>query len=363
MKPAQNTSPSCADILEANGWIEWVDNQTRLARLARLARLVNPEHFWKEISSVIETMAEAGYFLTQTCFRDWMQHRLADDVDSWFERRPYIIRHPDLADIPALLALEELSWIEPLRATEEELRRRIQSHRTGQFLLEMEGVLAGVIYSQRIAANAPLFDHTFRTVSALHIPEGKIVQALAVNSLPSLQQYALGDQLLEFLLQLATLNPAIEQVVGVTLCKLYRAEQGLTMAAYIRQRNQYGQPTDPILNFHHAHGAQIKGLVPNYRPPDRQNEGNGVLVMYDLQNRLGSSRPGSEQGEIAPQIDIPAVLEKTVRSLLGAERVAGYAPNRALREMGLDSLELLALRCELGHESQYSLLLLGFKGR
>ena len=100
-------------------------------------------------------------------------------------------------------------------------------------------------------------------------------KALQLFLLPSMQQYGLGDQLLEFLLQLATLNPAIERVAAVTLCKAYPQQSGTPMEEYIHQHNSHGLPVDPILAFHVAHGAQI-------RPPDDANLGKGVLVDYLL---------------------------------------------------------------------------------
>jgi hypothetical protein len=83
-------------------------------------------------------------------------------------------------------------------------------------------------------------------------------KALQLFLLPSMQQYGLGDQLLEFLLQLATLNPAIERVAAVTLCKAYPQQSGTPMEEYIHQHNSHGLPVDPILAFHVAHGAQIR---------------------------------------------------------------------------------------------------------
>jgi N-acetylglutamate synthase-like GNAT family acetyltransferase len=175
-----------------------------------------------------------------------------------FEKRAYQIRTADLADLPALLALEEACWSDGLRAHADELVARITGYPQGQLALELEGQVVGAIYSQRIVDVSALLQSNFRDVAALHDPAGPIAQPLAVNVLPSMQQYGLGDQLLEFLLQLATLNPAIERVAAVTLCKAYPQQSGTPMEEYIHQHNSHGLPVDPILAFHVAHGAQIR---------------------------------------------------------------------------------------------------------
>lgn len=298
----------------------------------------------ESLPTLIRELAKIGYFPTDAAFREYVTTGrdaiFSKNGISWLEQRNYTIRNAELDDMPDLLRLEELSWIEPLRATPAEITRRIETHPDTNLLLELNGQTAGIIYAQRIDATAPIFDHTFRTVYQLHTADGKIAQALAINVEPTLQQLALGDQLLEFLLQLATFDPTIEQVCGVTICKLYRPDHPLSLDEYIQARTEYGQPIDPILNFHHSHGAEIRQLVPHYRPADTQNEGNGVLVVYDLQNRLARH---DKTGAIDASIDIATVVETAVRTVLGG-RASLYARDRALMEMGLDSLELLELR-------------------
>src|SRR5690349_5258558 len=63
----------------------------------------------------------------------------------------YHIRHPQLADLPALLRLEAACWPEPLRASTTELQQRIELFPSGHWVLEVNDQVVGVIYSQRIA--------------------------------------------------------------------------------------------------------------------------------------------------------------------------------------------------------------------
>jgi myxalamid-type polyketide synthase MxaB len=329
--------PSAVDFLLAKGWVQRRNEQLHL---------VDPSAFWSAIATSIRELAAYGYFPTTAWFHEYSERgRVGGDPATWFEARPYQIRLPLLADLPALLQLEEECWSEPLRATAVELQQRIERYPAGQCVLAMAGQVIGVIYSQRIANTAALYQTDFRRVAALHQANGPIVQPLAVNVQPAMQHYGFGDQLLEFLLQLATLQPDITHVAAVTLCKTYPQHNHLPLAQYIHLRNEHGQLVDPILHFHGAHGAQIRGLIPGYRPADMDNQGNGVLVEYDLRTRL-TPQPRQEQAprSAVDPATIPAVVEATIRTVMGEERAAAFARKRPLLEMGLGSFELLELR-------------------
>ena len=340
------------DLLLAKSWADFVGDQFMLrfepGQLPTCAR-------------ILMLLAEVGYFPTTT----WMQQYVgrmpfASLTKEWFEIRPYTIRHPQLADLPMLLRVESECWIEPLRASEAELRQRLLTYPQGHCLLEMNDDLhqhrvtqnsssqiVGVIYSQRIQKVESLLHTNFRDVAALHTPAGPIVQPLAVNVLPTMQQYGLGDQLLEVLLQLATVQPDVEWVAAVTLCKNYVHHAAeLPMERYIHLKNERGQVLDPILHFHASHGAKIRQTIHAYRPPDLDNQGKGVLVEYDLRQRLTGhwQTMQQQQGQPLDSKSLVLQVEESVHSVLGKDRASAFAAQRPLMEMGFTSFELLELR-------------------
>ncbi|KAF1007425.1 MAG: Polyketide synthase PksL [Luteibacter sp.] len=256
------------------------------------------------------------------------------------------VRRAVIADVPRLLELESLCWDHTL-SDDVTLRRRIDTYAAGQFVIELDGVIAGCVYSQRIADAAALDALTAHDVHTLHRADTPLVQLLAINVDPRWQDKRLGDRLLEFLLRVATVTEGVTGVVGVTLCKRYAAHRGESFDTYI-QRNGSGQ--DPVLAFHHAHGADVVRAVRGYRPQDAINETHGVLVAYELSSRL--ERLGGRRSGIAgPLSDAPA---ETVARWLGEQVVAwlgpdasAYADDRPLMEMGVDSAALLALQRDL----------------
>lgn len=328
-----------ADILLTKGWVERVDGGLRL---------LNEATFWSSLSAVIRDLATVGCFPSQAWFRQVVMHgRASGDPATWFEVRDYRVRTPTLLDLPALLRLEEECWIEPLRASEAALRQRLENNPLGHLVAELHGQTAGVIYSQRIVDVDALFLTDFRAAAALHRQGGPIVQPLAVNVLPAMQHYGIGDQLLEFLLQLVTLQPDVDRVVAVTLCKLYKQHQDRPMEEYIHLRNEQGQLIDPILNFHASHGAKIRAVISGYRPADQDNQGKGVLVEYDLRNRWMPRSLTSEKEDRGVR-SISALIEEAVLAVLGEQGRAAFSRHRPLKELGFDSFQLLELRTLLG---------------
>jgi acyl transferase domain-containing protein/enoyl-CoA hydratase/carnithine racemase/acyl carrier protein/NAD(P)-dependent dehydrogenase (short-subunit alcohol dehydrogenase family) len=278
-----------------------------------------------------------------------------------FTKRDYIIRFATVEDIESLVQLEELCWQEQLRTSAEQMLARIQQYPQGQFVLEKEGQVLGVIYSQRIANDAELEKYDAGNVHELHNPAGSIIQLIAVNIHPGSQNLGYGDQLLEFMLQRCSLIPGIFRVVAVSLCKKYDVNGPLSVEQYIQQK---GSKQDPILAFHDAHGARIVKPMPNYRPNDHANQGYGVLVAYDILGRTAQSRHNKSaggngsvtgtSGATFSQSAISRFLQDKVTRLLNVDiPVSDF--DRPVMEMGLNSVDLMSLQKQI--EGKFNLAL------
>src|SRR6266508_1765833 len=268
-------------------------------------------------------------------------------------KRDYVIRGATEADLERLCQLEKLCW-RHTRTPKKQILARLQKYPQGQFVLEKEGKTLGVIYSQRITSTDALMTRTAADVHELHQESGPIIQLLAVNIDPQAQDLGYGDQLLEFMLQRCSLIPGVKQVVGVTLCKNYNAEGVQSFDEYIRRQ---GGGQDPVLAFHQAHGAEIVKAIPGYRPRDRANQGNGVLVSYDILNRTPRRQRIEAAANAATVSDLrlTAIDQQQISEFVRGEAAESLGIgksecdiDRPLMEMGLDSADLLKLqqRCE-----------------
>ncbi len=272
------------------------------------------------------------------------------------ERRHYCIRTVQPDDLPALLLLEDSCWATPLRTSETVLTQRIDNYPQGQLVLEVDNRVVGVIYSQCIDSAGQLNGISVTEADSLHNAAATTVQLLAVNILPQMQQYNLGDQLLEFMLIYRSLQPAVQSVVAITLCKNFDRSTGLSIDDYIRQRNPQQVLADPILRFHELHGAKIERVMPGYRPLDTKNQGCGVLVSYDIHHRCRKALPIETvvndpiESKKHSRTDIRSSVQNAINACLGADRKAAFAFDRPLMEMGLDSADLLELNEKIVHQ-------------
>jgi acyl transferase domain-containing protein len=298
-----------------------------------------------EADIALMAAAEAGLFPRRDSFRKYpVVLPYCRITLNHFERRPYRVRLARPSDLPSLLRLEEACWPQQMRTSREELQRRIGAHNLGQWVLEMDGAIVGAVYSQRIADVEPLRRCRIDEVAGFRDEKGSVIQLLGLNVLPEKQHLGLGDQLLDLMLMRSALQGGIHQVTGITRCKNFHGRSPAELREYVARRDATGRPIDPILQFHHAHGAKFLGVVEDYRLEDTNNLGAGVLLKYDLDTLFAQGKSPSAGAEANAATDTPSQLETCLRTLLGPSRQAAFSWNRPFREMGLDSLNLLEFR-------------------
>ncbi|MFT5467695.1 MAG: ribosomal protein S18 acetylase RimI-like enzyme [Verrucomicrobiales bacterium] len=229
--------------------------------------------------------AQEGLFTSKESFQRFLRTQNAEPE---FEQRSYLVRHARPDDLAELDRLEAVCWGK-LRAPVERMARRVEIYPEGQFVMDLEGKIAGAVFSQRIDELAQLDGLTDGGAEQLYSPSGSIVQLLAANVDPGFRNRGLGDQLREFVLQISTVTPGVNSVAAVTLCSAYGKHPDVPLKDYIRLRDSEGQAIDPTLRFHNSQGARIIRLMPGYRPADVVNSGNGVLIEYDIHQRYGSA--------------------------------------------------------------------------
>ncbi|WP_160717059.1 SDR family NAD(P)-dependent oxidoreductase [Chitinophaga solisilvae] len=309
-----------------------------------------------EANTFIMAAAYAGLFPHPAYFGKYPRTMPFSRITlSYLERRNYTVRYARPEDLPALIALEAANWAEHLCTPAAVVHKRLEIYPEGQLVLEMDGEISGVIYSQRIMQVQELQTTTIDAVDDLHQKDGHIIQLMGLYILPRKQYMNLGDQLLEFMLQLCSLLPGVETVAGITRCKDYEQHQGTAYADYIHLRNDRGTLTDTTLRFHAMHGARILSPVPGYRPKDTQNKGFGVLLTYDLYRRerkdnVITAQPEPESVYIRDKTAVTAFITDTILFILRKPDRKGFSLERPLMEMGLDSADLLELSERISRE-------------
>jgi len=92
-----------------------------------------------------------------------------------------MIRTATIDDLPELVSLEELSWSPHLRASAAALLSRVTTYPQGQYVVEVDRVVRGVLYTQRIKDVDEMTERGFAAQASLHDPSGSFVQLMAIN--------------------------------------------------------------------------------------------------------------------------------------------------------------------------------------
>ena len=258
------------------------------------------------------------------------------------------IRLATLEDIPALLELEAHWRNQYLESTEQELAERLKNHPDGQFLVHARNGVLAVMYTQRVASYEVLLNTNRDTELELHVPDGPVLQLLAVLQRP--ESVSIGSWLRDHVLREARLDASIQCVCGITRCRAYDAATGLTYQDYVHGA------TDPGLLFHTSAGARIGELVLEYRPRDTANLGFGVLVCYDLRSDIvcAARSDAAERSRVPTSIQStsPSGCEALVCDAISQMRVVCYrgrgfeASSMSLvgfLDLGIDSLDAVTL--------------------
>lgn len=262
---------------------------------------------------------------------------------NWFEKRQYSFRVAFARDLPALEVLDKACWAENLSAGIDIIKARLVLYPQGQFVIEQRGKIVGAFYSQRIQNDAALDNTDFYQMPSLHDPQGSIVQILGMNIAPEFQHLGLGDQVLDFILYVYSLDGQTDTVLGISRCKEFVDQPDMAMEKYLQQCRDNGQ-WDTILNFHVQHGAEIVKPIKDYWLADVDNQGYGVLIRYTLSDNV-KKLSDAEQVELSNDPEVRnKLIDKAILTILGKRRKHLFAADRALMESGLDSLDLLELR-------------------
>ena len=97
-----------------------------------------------------------------------------------------ILREATLDDVPALVGIEKRCWKSHLQANEESIRERIVRYPQGQYVVELDSFVRGVLYTQRIRDVEEMIACGYSKQESLFDPNGEYVQLMAINVPPLL---------------------------------------------------------------------------------------------------------------------------------------------------------------------------------
>ena len=227
-------------------------------------------------------------------------------------RTGYSIRRAGVEDIDALVAVEKTNWGSKSdmctpRATIED---RIVNNRDCNLVVQADdGSVKGGVYFQMVPNVEAATVHDWHNKEKARRPEGAYVQLMDIHVCQEFSARlgrAVGNELREFVLNVALHIPGVVGVCAVTRTRGFRAKQRVTGVAYDDYVMQQNGRHDRGLLFHTGGGADVVRPVQNWRPADHENDGKGTLIVYDLAKiraqRLCDARPPRDDTTQLPSI-------------------------------------------------------------
>ena len=178
------------------------------------------------------------------------------------------LRSATQADVKELLEIEAKCWSEELRTEREIIESRIARYPEGQFVVEHNGKVKGVLYTQRIKATADLVNGKYSSQFQLHNATGNTVQFLAIAVDKSLK--GAGVFLRDSALKVLNGDETVIDVVAMSRCSGFKKSSNgkNQFAAY--EKHVLGLK-DPTIHFHVSGGAEVVQMLLSAPPGGSSN--------------------------------------------------------------------------------------------
>ena len=308
---------------------------------------------------ILARAAESGLFTDGGIFKS-TAHTAYDAriIAARFHQRPFRIRASVPSDVEPLLAVEADAWKDTpdMRTPASTIVERVTNNAAMNFIVEdiATRVVRGGMYAQFIdnvdaaglttwdakETNRRLADST-RCVQLLDVfvdqAYGAACAAAASQSDAS-PAVSVGQELRNHVLYFAEHSNA-RWACAVTRTRGFRETQrkfsskDLSYEAYVR-----GKTLDRGVFFHTSAGAEIVKIVSPWRVKDDENDGNGVLVRYDVEEYAfsrattrGRHRPATMRRPSDPTVN-GGEYSNTIQAIAWEARARSFPVRRTTRD-------------------------------
>lgn len=250
------------------------------------------------MSDVLSHAASRGVFTEGGVFKTFVDSTTCV-VFTRFVWREFRVRPSRPEDADALIAIEAEAWIDApeMRTSPETIRERIENNASMNFVVEeiAGDVVRGCMYAQYVDDVEDLLNATWEWKESNRREPGstKVVQLLDVFVDQSFAARcvsgggSVGQELRNHVLNYAE-HAGVRHACAVTRTRGFRQAQKhrptLTYDEYV-----LGGSMDRGVFFHTSAGADVLQIVRPWRARDYENDGNGVLIRYDVREYAHSN--------------------------------------------------------------------------
>lgn len=195
------------------------------------------------------------------------------------------VRNAKMADIPALLAIDEEIWPQ-FRATPEMFQSRVETFPEGQFVAMLNGQVVGSVFTQLIDYK-DWGDKTFTwnnvtdfgTIRRTHNPKGDSIYGVGLAVTKRFQGSA-TSKLLVMASVCMTIRMNLCQILLGSRIPAYHRHSEIPVEEYIHAtREKNNRFLDPELAFYQKYNGEPIKPLPNYMD-DPESLNFGVLIRW-----------------------------------------------------------------------------------
>lgn len=194
-----------------------------------------------------------------------------------------IVRRAEIKDIEGILNVEEETWPETLRATEEQFLSRIETFSEGTIVAVVDNTIVGVVATEIVDydLNQPaltwgeITDRGF--IKRTHNPNGNTLYGVDLSVSP----FGIGASklLMQEIGRLTIRHNLKWGILGARIPRYHKFADSMSAEEYINTKKK-NRPIDPELIFYDRLGLKVIRIIPNYIE-DPESCNCGVLLAWN----------------------------------------------------------------------------------
>ncbi|XZE52805.1 GNAT family N-acetyltransferase [Planctomycetaceae bacterium SH139] len=194
------------------------------------------------------------------------------------------VRPLQLADFPAVVALQKLSFPDMQPWSREQFESQLEQFPEGQIGIECDGRLVASSSSLILSYDEQTEWHNYKKLSDSgyirnHVPDGDTLYGIEIMVDPEYRGMRLSRRLYDERKELCRHKNLARIMIGGRIPGFHQHADEMTAREYI-ERVMDKSLYDPVLTAQLANGFALQGLIPNYLPSDHASRGYATFLEW-----------------------------------------------------------------------------------